>query len=427
MEFRDPVHGTIEVHPKMEAIIDSRAFQRLRAIKQLGFGEFSYPGATHNRFLHSMGVSYLAGQIFDSIFRGYAFKNNHDKWRLRECVVLAALLHDIGHGPLSHTTEEVMPQLSELKIPLYQNRADRKANHEDYTIKIVTDSELSKIIHEQFPDIQAFHIACLIDKSLDCIDGFFTIDSVNIRPILSQIVSSELDADRMDYLLRDSYFTGASYGQIDVHWLISNLSYHQVKDQLHLALNRRALYTFDDFLISRHHMYLQVYFHHKCIIYDEMLHRFLTSKDCTFSLPANIDDYLNVTDATLYEHLRQAKNPWAQLISQRRPHRVLWEMHTLSDTDRPQKIIDALKKENIDSIYSSSKARLSKYHATSPEEHNIHKIFVIDHYDKKVAPIPIEETTKIFQMYEGTRRVERIYVARDEYKKAEQVLRLQQI
>jgi len=134
MEMRDPIHGSIQLSDGEVAIIESVEFQRLREIKTLGFSELSFPGDTHNRFLHSIGVSNVAGQIFDSIFRAYPFSKISVKNRLRQTVKLAALLHDIGHGPLSHTTEQVMPTLSKLDINIYkQQNVDqtRQANHED--------------------------------------------------------------------------------------------------------------------------------------------------------------------------------------------------------------------------------------------------------------------------------------------------------
>jgi len=276
MEIKDPVHGTLEFTPPEVAMIDSPAFQRLRSIKQLGFGEYSFPGATHNRYLHSLGASHLAGEAFDQIFRGYRFKSKETMRRLRQTLRLGSLLHDIGHGPLSHTSEEVMPELSKLKIDMYPKKENRRANHEDYTIKFVTDSPLSDVIRKNFPEITPLHVACLIDKNLKVPDDFFEDNGLDLRTILSQIVSSEMDCDRMDYLVRDSYFCGTNYGKFELTWLIGNLTHHVNKNRVHLALNRRALYTFDDFLISRHHMYLMVYFHHKSIIYDEMLNNYLT-------------------------------------------------------------------------------------------------------------------------------------------------------
>lgn len=429
MEIRDPVHGTIEFNPKEVAVLDSPAFQRLRSIKQLGFGEFSFPGGIHNRYIHSIGASYLAGEAFEIIFKGYPFKNKNDHARLLQTTRLASLLHDIGHGPLSHSTEEVMPSLRELHIPVYEAQGfdiDRQANHEDYTIKFLTDSPLSATIKEQFPDVDPVHIACLIDTRLKCPDDFFIVDGLDTRTILSQLISSELDCDRMDYLLRDSYFCGTDYGKIELGWLLQNLRYHRVDDRLHLAISRRALYTFDDFLISRHHMYLMVYFHHKAIIYDEMLVKYLQSSDCSYRIPSDIDAYLDFTDSHLHQHLRVSKNTWAKRIAERRPYRVLFELHETKDNPRPKNIEKVLAQEGIDSIHTSSIARLSKYHSSFGTDTNRH-IYVVDPYDRLQEPFPIEKTTEIFKKYEENRRIERLYVAPEKFSTAEKILTTQRL
>ncbi|WP_413583320.1 HD domain-containing protein [Bdellovibrio sp. HCB288] len=434
MEIRDPIHGSIYYAEPEVAILDTAEYQRLRAIKQLGFSEMSFPGATHNRYLHSVGVAHMVGRVFDSIFRIYPFSKPSVKTRLRQTVRLAALLHDVGHGPLSHTTETVMPALSELEIKVYDEEQkwgdaahtvmykNRRANHEDYTIKYVTDSNISETIKKNFSDIDPIYIACLIDKALHCPDDFFIDNGVDFRPILSQLVSSEIDADRMDYLERDSYFCGTNYGKIDSHWLIQNMTFHRVDDKLYLALNRRALYSFDDFLISRHHMHLMVYGHHKSIIYEEMLNRYLTSPDCTFKLPGKIEEYTLYNDYRLHEHLRSADNPWAQRIAQRRPFKVLLEQHNTTESDRPELVKKSLEKEGLEVIWASSHARLSKYHSASPEE-RASQIFVVDQLDPWSHPTPINQSTEIFRRYEGTRIIDRLYVAPEEFERADKVLR----
>jgi HD superfamily phosphohydrolase len=421
MEIRDPIHGSIQLNDGEVAIIESVEFQRLREIKQLGFSEFSFPGATHNRFLHSIGVSHVAGQVFDSIFRAYPFSKISVKNRLRQTTKLAALLHDIGHGPLSHTTEQVMPQLSKLNVQIYQQQGydlTRQANHEDYTIKFVTDSTIAELIRQNFHDIEPEYVACLIDKNLSCDETYFMDGKINFRPILSQIVSSELDADRMDYLERDSYFCGINYGKIDKDWLQQNLTLHIQNYKAYLALNRRALYAFDDFLVSRHHMHLMVYFHHKSIVYEEMLNRYLTSPDCEFYLPADVKEYISYTDYKLYEHLDTVKNPWAQRIAQRRPYRVSLELHN-QDSDRIERIQNIFRKFDIDFIYASSKARLSKYHSMDPSEKM--NIFVVDQYDKWDQPSPVDQATQIFQKYEGARVIDRFYVAPEKHDAAKKI------
>ncbi len=433
MEIRDPVHGNITLSEAETAVLETAEYQRLRSIKQLGFAEFSFPGATHNRFLHSLGVSHIAGAVFDQIFKSFPFSKSGVKSRFRQITRIAAQLHDVGHGPLSHTTEEVMPPLSDLKIEVYKFRKpgrgqtslmDSKsvrANHEDYTIKYLTDSPLTETLRKAYPDFTPMHVACLVDKTLQAPDDFFLDQGIDFRPILSQIVSSELDCDRMDYLERDSYFCGTNYGKVDLHWLVNNMASYLHEGKLYLALNRRALYTFDDFLISRHHMHLMVYFHHKSIIYEEMLNRYLTSPDCDFFLPSDINEYTKYNDYRLFEHLANSKNPWAQRIAQRKPYRVLVELHNTLESPRPANMKKALEAQGIDVIWASSQARLSKYHTTSPEDRAL-PIYVVDQYDKLDRPAPIDESTEIFQKYEGARIIDRLYVAPDHYTRAEKIL-----
>lgn len=430
MEIRDPIHGSLSFEESEIAVIDHLAYQRLRAIKQLGFMEFSFPGATHNRYLHSLGVCHLAGRAFDQIFGNYPFPNSATGRRLRQCMRLAALLHDIGHGPLSHTIEEVMPPLKDLNISAYQHRRLKpgsanqtlvQANHEDYTIKFITDSSLTSVLKSQFPDISPLHIACLVDKSLKCPDDFFLVGDHQFRTILSQIVSSELDVDRMDYLERDAYFCGTNYGRVELGWLIGNLTYHEKEGDLHLALNRRALYTFDDFLLARHHMHLMVYFHHKSIIFEEMLMRYLISEDCEFFLPSNIEDYIGYTDYALFQHLAQVDNPWARRVAERRPFKMLFEFHSTEENSRTEDMEIFLNGEGIETVFASSTARLSKYHSPSEIERET-QIYVVDQYDRHSKPYPIEESTQIFQKYGEIRRIERIYVAPENFDRGEEIL-----
>lgn len=417
MEIRDPLHGSMYFSDSEVKILDTLEFQRLRAIKQLGFSEFSFPGATHNRYLHSLGVSHVAGMVFDSIFKVYPFKKPSKKHQFRQLCRLAAMLHDVGHGPLSHTTEQVMPKLSQLKLSVYDGHTDRQANHEDYTLKFLLDSNITDVIKENF-EFTPYHVALLIDKTLPEKDDFFVDGVIDFRPIISQIVSSELDADRMDYLERDSYFCGTNYGKVDIEWLIQNLTFHVKENKLFLSLNRRALYSFDDFLISRHHMHLMVYFHHKSIIYEEMLNRYLTSPECDFVLPADIQQYTKYNDYKLYEHLSLSSNPWAQRISQRKPFKVLIELHSIGENDRFEKLKVDLEKEGFTTIHASSHARLSKYHSGSPTDKAM-DIFVVDSYDKWFEPSPINNSTEIFKKYEGTRVIDRIYIDPNQYEKAE--------
>lgn len=440
MEIRDPIHGSIELSDAEATVLDSLAFQRLREIKQLGFSEFSFPAATHNRYLHSIGAAHVASRIFEQIFRNYKFSSKEVRGRLWQTLRLAVLLHDIGHGPLSHASEEVMPALAKLNVKAYKKfRKDikidpslidpsRQANHEDYTIKFITDSSLTKILKTAFPDIDPIHIASLIDKRLDCGDDFFVDQKVDFRPLLSQIVSSELDADRLDYLERDAYFCGTNYGRIELEWILTNFTYCRIGDEMYLALNRRALYAFDDFLLARHHMNLMVYFHHKAIVYEETLMRYLTSPDCRFQLPSDIEEYIYCTDYALYQHLRKMKNEWAKRITERRIYKMLFELHTTAaeGRDRSMRMKDVLESEKIPVIFASSSVRLSKYHSGNSIEKNF-PIYVVDLYDRQSKPYPIEQTTEIFHKYDEIRRIERLYVPPELHEKAEKIMTSQKL
>lgn len=432
MQIKDPIHGPMEVNSAEINVLDGASCQRLRLIKQLGFAEFSFPGAVHNRYIHSLGVMHLAGVAFESIFRHHPFSSSQVRARLKQCLRLAALLHDIGHGPLSHTTEEVMPPLRDLEIKAYAHKrksavpsllesTERKATHEDYTIKFITDSPLTVLLRDGFADLDPIHVALLIDKGLECPDDFFLDEGRNFRPILSQIVSSELDVDRMDYLERDAYFCGTNYGKVELNWLLGNLSWHEVDGQVHLALDRRAIYTFDDFLLSRHHMYLMVYFHHKSIVYEEMLTRYLGSATCSYKLPAKIEEYTRCTDYSLYEHLASVDNPWARRIAERQPFRMVFETHAVSASERPRIMAERLEAEGFEMIWASSQTRLSKYHQMAPEE-KAHSIYVVDSNDHMQRPVPIERVTGIFQKYEETRHIDRLYVEPERYDDARQFI-----
>ncbi len=418
LEIRDPIHGALTVSRQEIQVLDSAVFQRLRMIKQLGFSEFSFPGATHSRYLHSLGAFYLAGLAFDSIFRDFKFSSEEKKHSYRQILRLGALLHDIGHGPLSHSTEVVMPPLKDLQIGVYKENRDHKAHHEDYTIKFITHSHLTKILSDSFPAFEPYHIACLIDRKLEDTSGFFFDRELNFRPILSQIISSEVDVDRMDYLVRDAYFCGISYGKVELNWLLGNFKYHIVEDRVHLALDRRAIYTFDDFLLSRHHMYLMVYFHHKSIIYEKMLYYYLTSENCDYKLPASIEDYTCCTDFSLYENMASSQNPWAQRITQHRPFRIVFEDHiTSSSSSRTKKINTRLNEEGIETILANSRSHLSKYYKTGSEPLTI---YALDAYS---PPTSIDLCTEIFQKYEEARVIERVYVHPESMEKAKKILK----
>jgi len=423
MEIRDVIHGSIAVEPSELGIIDSRYFQRLRQIKQLGFAEHSFPSATHNRYIHSLGAMATASKAVDVIFKGRpkAFG------RFRAVARLSALLHDVGHGPLSHTTEFAMPDVKSLGVPGVAIKGkSRKATHEDYTLKIILDSHLTPFLERAGVEhgFKPMHVAALVDPSITIDDDFFEerIDgeTVDFRPILKQLISSELDADRMDYLRRDSLYAGVSYGQFDFDWIIGNLGSHIKNGKCYLALQHRALYSFEDFLISRFHMFLMVYFHYKSVVFDEMLRQYLEGEDCEYSLPSDIEKYAECNDAHLYAHLAQSKNEWARRISDKRPFRMLVELHsgiptTKTAAQEQVRLLKSIQKDlnsqGIEYIMKASTGELSKYFRKPGDP-----IFVrYDNHYSKPNFIPLEQCTEVFQRYSEKRTITRLYVSPENY------------
>lgn len=415
MEIRDPVHGSIAILDEEIPILENPFFQRLRNIKQLGFSEFVFPGATHTRYLHSIGVMDVSTQIFNSLFKLAPF--HKELQRLRETLRLACLLHDIGHAPLSHSTESVMPMLSALKLPKrFQEEKDRQATHEDYTIKSITDSSLTpsfKLVTEKFGVTPEAVAELILGSTSD--PQYFTVDKINYFPLLHQLVSSEMDCDRMDYLLRDSYFCGVSYGQFNLDWIIDNLKICEMGQDAYLGISERAISTFDDFLLSRFHMFMMVYFHYRAVCLEQMLYRFFESSPNEYSIPADIEAYLEHNDPYLQKVLRSSSNKWAKrIVLNSIPKKVL-ETFGNYDDHKMANLEQYLKKENIDFIKCSSAGRISKYYNAASGGGQFEMKVVRESALNKVPIIikNIHEATDLFEKYSKSHAVTRIHLDYD--------------
>lgn len=412
MEIRDPVHGSIKILDEEISILETPFFQRLRSIKQLGFSEYVFPGATHTRYLHSIGVMDVASKVFDQLFKHHS--PSSDLERLKETVRLACLLHDIGHAPLSHTTEFVMPMLSEIKLPKpFEEKNDRQATHEDYTIKSIVDSSFTKSfkqVEEKFA-VTPVQIAELIVGSTESSE-YFTLEGIDYFPLLHQLVSSEMDCDRMDYLLRDSYFCGVSYGKFDLDWIIDNLHTSIEGNQAFLGINQRAVSTFDDFLLSRFHMFLMVYFHYKSVCLEKMLKRYFHSSPDEYKIPADIEKYLEHDDHLLSKVLRTSDNIWAKRVVHGQIPKKIYEIYGPAQLENLESLEKYLNQEGIDFIKCSSSGRLSKYYADGHDDTNKFplKVLQLSSIDNKViSSININEATDLFEKFSRSHTVNRIH------------------
>lgn len=414
MEIRDPVHGSIAIHDAEIEILEHPFFQRLRNIKQLGFSEYVFPGATHTRYLHSIGVMHVSTLVFNSLFKDQSTK---DILRLKESLRLGCLLHDIGHAPLSHSTESVMPMVYDLKLPNQFVGTNRQASHEDYTIKSITDSSFTsafKSVTREF-EIDPNAIAELVIGETKN-PAYFTVNGINYFPLLHQLVSSEMDCDRMDYLLRDSYFCGVSYGKFDLDWIIDNLKVCVENGNAYLGISERAISTFDDFLLSRFHMFMMVYFHYRAVCLEQMLLRYFEGAKGEYDIPADIEDYLEHDDAYLMRVLKKSNNVWAQrVVKNNIPKKIL---ETFGDVHLPQmyQLEAYLKSENIDYIKCSSTGRLSKYYsANGPQNIFPMKVMRESTLSKGHQTIKnIQEATDLFLKYSQSHAVNRIHCDFDE-------------
>jgi len=337
----DNVHGFIHLTDLEWDVVDSRPFQRLRNIKQLGLTNLVFPGANHTRFSHSIGVLHIASEIFDSL--QYRHRRDRDFVEIdKEVVRLAALLHDIGHYPLSHIVEGVIkehtnnlsiPSPGEIQVDIdeinpdverIQNSESHKlncrihgggdyANHERIATLVIFNTEISKILRRNRISKTKIEKICRI------ITGKYPGPE-------NSFIHSELDADRFDYLLRDSYNTGVGYGKFDLKQIIRHLDFKsynfpdpngEEQNASGLVIRKKGQRAVEDYLISRYYLYNTVIYQkanigfHKMmeIIYKGLIERNIANNYGKLvemlDNPNTINLYLNFDDFYLDNILRR--------------------------------------------------------------------------------------------------------------------------
>jgi HD superfamily phosphohydrolase len=410
VHIRDPIHGAIEITPDERALVDSPQFQRLRNVKQLGFADLAFPGATHTRYSHGLGAMAVATKVFDALAPKLDIDLD-DRERFRQTLRLAVLFHDLGHAPLSHATESIMPPVEQLRVPdwVYPTvPRGRRADHEDYTLKMVLDSGLAAEIRRRMDGIEPAHVAALICGRAPPGPDPFRSRGRDLLPILRQVVSGELDADRMDYLERDSFFTGVNYGKFDRDWIIQNLAAVERDGRVHLALQHRAVFAFEDFLLSRYHMFLSVYFHYGSVGYEVLLQRYCETSGGEYALPADIDEYLGHDDVTLIAALRASSNPWAKRVVRRQGYRLLAENRDDLEAKKAQ-----LQEAGIDAFVTVSRGVLSRYGKEAT-------LWV----KTPQGEVPIGEYTPLYERYSEAVKLARLYVEPEREDEAKRLLGL---
>ena len=280
--YRDSVHNIIRLKTDSDEgrllvrLIDTAEFQRLRRIRQLGLAHFAYQSAEHSRFTHSLGALHLATRILAKLELNHSISAKH-----KTAVRAAALLHDIGHGAFSHVIETILG-----------------FHHEQFTIDAVlsVETEVGQVL-------RAF--------SAELPENIAAIIRGDFRPAaLAQLVSSQLDVDRMDYLLRDSLMTGAKYGIFDLEWIIKSLEIDETRDRLYVSA--RGIYAVEDYLQARYYMFRQVYFHRTLrsaeavlrSLVRRALNLFQSGKFVWFAEKTAFEKILKAERLSLTEHLQ---------------------------------------------------------------------------------------------------------------------------
>jgi len=272
-EIADPIHKYIRFTELEKKIIDSKVFQRLRRIKQLAGAHLVYPAAQHSRFEHSLGTMHLAGLAGEHLFSiGVLDKESIQELRI------AALLHDIGHGPFSHLFEEAL-------------KATSNKNHESIGAEIICKTELSDIL-------SGFGYSPSVISEIS-----FGNSKVKFK---NEIISGSLSSDLMDYLPRDGFFTGVEYGKVDYNRIINSF---RVTNNGSLALDISSFYSFESMIISRYEMFRAVYFHKTVRSAEVMLlHSLLLSSEILNLSKISLTDYLKLTDDSILLKISSSPN-----------------------------------------------------------------------------------------------------------------------
>src|SRR5881392_61452 len=270
---KDPIHGYVRISGAEKTIIDTRPVQRLRRLRQLAGSEFVYPAANHTRFEHVIGAMHLAGVLSEVL-------PTHLDVHTQEQMRLAALLHDIGHGPFSHVFEPLMVR-------------HLKKTHEDFVPWIVNETEVAdKLDQAGFNPHRVGLLA--VGRLRD-----------NKRPYLDQIISSSVDIDKMDFIVRDSFHTGAGYGSVDVHRLLYTMDVINGN----LSVDGRAVATLESFLLARLESFRTIYFHRASRAVQIMIVQALEAARDELDLLSfdEPDDYLRLDDYKVWTDLRECR------------------------------------------------------------------------------------------------------------------------
>ncbi|EMR75021.1 HD superfamily phosphohydrolase [Thermoplasmatales archaeon SCGC AB-540-F20] len=418
-EVRDPIYGFIKFNEWERRIINKPEFQRLRRIKQLSLTCMVYPGATHTRFEHSLGVMHLASMMFDTIVGQKKNKEileesimEYDDTgikREKQVIRLAALLHDIGHGPFSHTSDEL--------YPLKDKKLNKHYKHEDYSCEIIEKCLRNAIDNDRYNktncNIKAEEISGLIGGNSE---------HLGKRLFWKLLISGQLDADRCDYLLRDSYHTGVKYGVFDHLRLINTMQLDldpESGDPV-IAVHEGGWHIAEAIMIARYKIFTQVYFHKTRRAYDYHLKEAMKHalKGKTYPPPNKIKDFLKFDDVMMWNlfNSNHSNNDCKAIINREHIRSIYSTPETPKpeDEEEKEKIKEKLKEKSF--WFHEDKAEAVWYDKDKSDE----KIWIVGKNNDKLDLL--DDYSTIVNNMKKVKQI-RIYVKFNEREKALEVVK----
>jgi len=409
-EIRCPIYGFIPIDAWEREIISVPAFQRLRRIRQLAWTDYVYPGAMHTRFEHSLGVMHMATQLYDSVVTrswpvlqaelGY---NDAGGERTRKLVRLAALLHDVGHGPFSHGVEDLAPPIAD---------GTRPYRHEEYSTAVIR-RDFKEVIENHLENSN-YHFR--VEEITGLIEGGV---KAGRAALWQDLISGQLDADRMDYLLRDSYHAGVEYGRYDWRRIVATIQVVPDPESgaPKLGVAEDGRHAAEAMIIARYMMFNQVYFHKTRVILDYHLREAIKTMLPDGRFPPPSDDglagYLGWDDWRVLGKLSNGEGgDHGRRLRERDFYRLVWETPEFpspADEDRLN-LIEARLAELSPVRYEAAKSWYKVGASDLP---------IGASQGAKAQPLSMRST--IVQHMQPTRRI-RLYVRIEDRTKAEALI-----
>ncbi len=399
---RCPIHGYIKLSDLEREILDTRPVQRMRRLRQLAGSEYVYPGANHTRLEHCLGVMYLAGQLGNELLAAEVDITKEDIRDLR----IAALLHDIGHGPFSHLFEVILEKLDK--------------THEDLTMWLIKESKIADILEENGIDVKRQSLLSVGRRQADK------------RPFITQVIASAIDVDKQDFVLWDSFHTGANYG-IGVDIARLNRLVNVLDD--HLAVDIKALSVLETFIIARIQSFRSIYFHTTSraaqILFAQALERYYEEEEGQIGIDS-VDEYLNLDDWTMWGRLSNNKSSKQYIDELRRRNlpKCAYETYSILESGFQTRILTSMRVRNQIQEEIAEEARVDKNKVfvdvpTVPSVPSLGGIavnlFDRDRDTGEFTKRLLKEESPVIKILEGILAVTRVYSekeCREEVKKA---------